>query len=161
MMVTRKNDAPLDFDYDLVKEQTRDNPIFYVQYAHARISSIIQKVLDEKLFLIDEKFIDNTDLSLLSNSHDIELIKIISNFPRVIEQSAIYREPHRVAFYLRDIASSFHSYWNLGNEDNNLKVLKIDNLEETRARLALVMSVKITISEGLRLLGINALEELR
>ena len=161
MMVTRKNDAPLDFDYDLVKEQTRDNPIFYVQYAHARISSIIQKVLDEKLFLIDEKFIDNTNLGLLSNSHDIELIKIISNFPRVIEQSAIYREPHRVAFYLRDIASSFHSYWNLGNEDNNLKVLKIDNLEETRARLALVMSVKITISEGLSLLGINALEELR
>ena len=161
MMVTRKNDAPLDFDYDLVKEQTRDNPIFYVQYAHARISSIIQKVLDEKIFLIDEKFIDNTDLSLLSNSHDIELIKIISNFPRVIEQSAIYREPHRVAFYLRDIASSFHSYWNLGNEDKNLKVLNTDNLEETKARLALIMSVKITISEGLRLLGINALEELR
>ena len=161
MMVTRKNDAPLDFDYDLVKEQTRDNPIFYVQYAHARISSIIQKVLDEKIFLIDEKFIDNTDLSLLSNSHDIELIKIISNFPRVIEQSAIYREPHRVAFYLRDIASSFHSYWNLGNEDNNMKVLNIDNLDETKARLALIMSVKITISEGLRLLGINALEELR
>ena len=161
MMVTRKNDAPLDFDYDLVKEQTRDNPIFYVQYAHARISSIIQKVLDEKIFLIDEKFIDNTDLSLLSNSHDIELIKIISTFPRVIEQSAIYREPHRVAFYLRDIASSFHSYWNLGNEDNNMKVLNIDNLDETKARLALIMSVKITISEGLRLLGINALEELR
>tara|TARA_B100001115_G_C15726897_1_gene353827 strand:- start:264 stop:824 length:561 start_codon:yes stop_codon:yes gene_type:complete len=161
MMVTRKNDAPLDFDYDLVKEQTRDNPVFYVQYAHARISSIVRKIEDEKLFLIDENFIDNTDLTLLSNSHDIKLIKIISNFPRIIEQAAIYREPHRVAFYLRDIASSFHSYWNLGNEDNNLKVLKIDNLEETRARLALVMSVKITISEGLSLLGINALEELR
>ncbi len=78
-----------------------------------------------------------------------------------IEQAAIYREPHRVAFYLRDLASSFHSYWNLGNEDNNLKVLNIDNLDETRARLTLIMSVKITISEGLRLLGINALEELR
>jgi arginyl-tRNA synthetase len=161
MMVTRKNDAPLDFDYDLVKEQTKDNPIFYVQYAHARISSIIRKVEDEKLFLIDEKFIDSTNLTLLSNSHDIELIKIISNFPRIIEQAAIYREPHRIAFYLRDIASSFHSYWNLGNEDNNLKVLNINNLDETRARLALIMSVKITICEGLRLLGINALEELR
>ena len=161
MMVTRKNDAPLDFDYDLVKEQTRDNPIFYVQYAHARISSIIRKVEDEKLFSIEENFVKNTNLTLLSNSHDIELIKIISNFPRIIEQAAIYREPHRVAFYLRDLASSFHSYWNLGNEDNNLKVLNIDNLEETRARLALIMSVRITISEGLRLLGINALEELR
>lgn len=161
MMVTRKNDAPLDFDYDLVKEQTKDNPIFYVQYAHARISSIIRKVEDEKLFSIDENFVDNTNLTLLSNYHDIELIKIISNFPRIIEQAAIYREPHRIAFYLRDIASSFHSYWNLGNEDNNLKVLNIDNLEETRSRLALIMSVKITISEGLRLLGINALDELR
>ena len=161
MMVTRKNDAPLDFDYDLVKEQTRDNPIFYVQYAHARISSIIRKVGDENLFSIDENFVKNTNLKLLSNSHDIELIKIISNFPRIIEQAAIYREPHRVAFYLRDIASFFHSYWNLGNEDKNLKVLNIDNLEETKARLALIMSVKITISEGLRLLGINALEELR
>lgn len=161
MMVTRKNDAPLDFDYDLVKEQTKDNPIFYVQYAHARISSIIRKVEDEKLFSIDESFVDNTNLTLLSNNHDIELIKIISNFPRIIEQAAIYREPHRIAFYLRDIASSFHSYWNLGNEDNNLKVLNIDNLEETRSRLALIMSVKITISEGLRLLGIKALEELR
>lgn len=161
MMVTRKNDAPLDFDYDLVKEQTKDNPIFYVQYAHARISSIIRKVEDEKLFSIDENFADNTNLTLLSNYHDIELIKIISNFPRIIEQAAIYREPHRIAFYLRDIASSFHSYWNLGNEDNNLKVLNIDNLEETRSRLALIISVKITISEGLRLLGIKALEELR
>lgn len=161
MMVTRKNDAPLDFDYDLVKEQTKDNPIFYVQYAHARISSIIRKVEDEKLFSIDENFVDNTNLTLLSNYHDIELIKIISNFPRIIEQAAIYREPHRIAFYLRDIASSFHSYWNLGNEDNNLKVLNIDNLEETRSRLALIMSVKITISEGLSLLGIKALEELR
>ena len=161
MMVTRKNDAPLDFDYDLVKEQTKDNPIFYVQYAHARISSIIRKVEDEKLFSIDENFVDNTNLTLLSNYHDIELIKIISNFPRIIEQAAIYREPHRIAFYLRDIASSFHSYWNLGNEDNNLKVLNIDNLEETRSRLALIISVKITISEGLRLLGIKALEELR
>lgn len=161
MMVTRKNDAPLDFDYDLVKENTKDNPIFYVQYAHARISSIIRKVKDEKLFSIDENFVNNTNLALLSNSHDIGLIKIISNFPRIIEQAAIYREPHRVAFYLRDLASSFHSYWNLGNEDNNLKVLNIDNLDETRARLVLIMSVKITISEGLRLLGINALEELR
>tara|TARA_B100000927_G_scaffold34061_1_gene24492 strand:- start:104 stop:808 length:705 start_codon:yes stop_codon:yes gene_type:complete len=161
MMVTRKNDAPLDFDFDIVKEQTKDNPIFYVQYAHARISSIIRRVGDEKLFLIDEKFVDNINLALLSNSHDIELIKIIANFPRIIEQAAIYREPHRIAFYLRDIASSFHSYWNLGNENDNLKVLNTENLDETKARLALIMSVKITISEGLRLLGINASEELR
>ena len=161
MMVTRKNDAPLDFDYDLVKEQTKDNPIFYIQYAHARISSIIRKVRDEKLFIIDENLINDTNLSLLANYHDIELIKIISSFPRIIEQSAIYREPHRIAFYLKDLASSFHSYWNLGNEDKNLKVLNTNNLDETKARLALIISVKITISEGLRLLGINALDELR
>ena len=117
MMVTRKNDAPLDFDYDLVKEQTKDNPIFYIQYAHARISSIIRKVRDEKLFIIDENLINDTNLSLLANYNDIELI--------------------------------------------NLKVLNINNLDETKARLALIISVKITISEGLRLLGINALDELR
>ena len=161
MMVVRKNDAPLDFDYDLVKEQTRDNPIFYVQYAHARICSVIRKVEDEGLFLVNDGTILESNFTLLSNSDDIELIKIISSFPKIIEQAAIYKEPHRVAFYLRDIASSFHSYWNLGNENNNLKVVNINNLEETKARLALIISVGITISEGLRLLGIKALEELR
>ena len=161
MMVIRKNDAPLDFDYDLVKEQTKDNPIFYVQYAHARICSVIRKVEDEGLFLVNDGTILESNFTLLSNSDDIELIKIISSFPKIIEQAAIYKEPHRVAFYLRDIASSFHSYWNLGNENNNLKVVNINNLEETKARLALIISVGITISEGLRLLGIKALEELR
>ena len=161
MMVIRKNDAPLDFDYDLVKEQTRDNPIFYVQYAHARICSVIRKVEDEGLFSVNDETILESNFTLLSNSDDIELIKIISSFPKIIEQAAIYKEPHRVAFYLRDIASSFHSYWNLGNENNNLKVVNINNLEETKARLALIISVGITISEGLRLLGIKALEELR
>tara|TARA_A100000164_G_scaffold337001_1_gene330205 strand:+ start:34587 stop:36326 length:1740 start_codon:yes stop_codon:yes gene_type:complete len=161
MMVIRKNDAPLDFDYDLVKEQTRDNPIFYVQYAYARICSVIRKVEDEGLFLVNDGTILESNFTLLSNSDDIELIKVISSFPKIIEQAAIYKEPHRVAFYLRDIASSFHSYWNLGNENNNLKVVNINNLEETKARLALIISVGITISEGLRLLGIKALEELR
>ena len=161
MMVTRKNDAPLDFDYDLVKEQTRDNPIFYVQYAHARICSVIRKVEDEGLFLVNDKTILKSNFTLLSNLHDIKLIKIISNFPKIIEQAAIYREPHRIAFYLREVASTFHSYWNLGNENNNLRVFNMNNLEETKARLALIMSVGITISEGLRLLGIKALEELR
>ena len=160
-MVIRKNDAPIDFDYDLVKEQTKDNPIFYVQYAHARICSIIRKVEDEGLFLVNDETILESNFSLLSSLHDIELIKIISSFPKIIEQAAIYKEPHRIAFYLRDIASTFHSYWNLGNENNNLKVININNLEETKARLALIMSVGITISEGLRLLGIKALEELR
>ena len=161
MMVIRKNDAPLDFDYDLVKEQTKDNPIFYIQYAHARICSVIRKVEDEGLFSVNDETILESNFTLLSNSDDIELIKIISSFPKIIEQAAIYKEPHRVAFYLRDIASSFHSYWNLGNENNNLKVVNINNLEETKARLALIISVGITISEGLRLLGIKALEELR
>ena len=161
MMVIRKNDAPLDFDYDLVKEQTKDNPIFYIQYAHARICSVIRKVEDEGLFSVNDETILESNFTLLSNSDDIELIKIISSFPKIIEQAAIYKEPHRIAFYLRDIASTFHSYWNLGNENNNLKVVNVNNLEETKARLALIMSVGITISEGLRLLGIKALEELR
>ena len=161
MMVTRKNDAPLDFDYELVKEQTKDNPIFYIQYAHARICSVIRKVSEEKLFDIDDKYLLKSEINLLDKNDDIELIKVVSNFPRIIEQSAFYREPHRLAFYLKDLASSFHSYWNLGNENADFKVINKDDIETSRARLSLIRSVGITISEGLSLLGIEALEELR
>ena len=161
MMVTRKNDAPLDFDYDAVKEQTKDNPIFYIQYAHARISSVLRKVEEDDLFSVDDKSLLDADISLLNQSNDIELIKVISNFPRIIEQAASFKEPHRLAFYLKDLASSLHSYWNLGNENNNQKVINPNNIELSKARVALLRSVGITISEGLRLLGIEALKELR
>ncbi|MBT5662957.1 MAG: arginine--tRNA ligase [Alphaproteobacteria bacterium] len=161
MMVTRKNDAPLDFDYELVKEQTKDNPIFYIQYAHARICSVIRRVKEDKLFEINDESLLESDVNLLDKVDDIELIKIVSNFPRIIEQSAIYREPHRLAFYLKDLASSFHSYWNLGNENADLKVINKEDINVSRARLALIRSVGITIAEGLNLLGIEALEELR
>ena len=161
MMVTRKNDAPLDFDYELVKEQTKDNPIFYIQYAHARICSVIRKVNEEKLFDTDDVSLLKSDISLLDKKDDIELIKTLSNFPRIIEQAALYREPHRLAFYLKDLASSFHSYWNLGNENTDFKVINKDDVDTSRARLSLIRSAGITISEGLNLLGIEALEELR
>ena len=161
MMVTRKNDAPLDFDYELVKEQTKDNPIFYIQYAHARICSVIRRVKEDKLFEVNDESLLESDVNLLDKVDDIELIKIVSNFPRIIEQSAIYREPHRLAFYLKDLASSFHSYWNLGNENADFKVINKEDINVSRARLALIRSVGITISEGLNLLGIEALEELR
>jgi arginyl-tRNA synthetase len=161
MMVTRKNDAPLDFDYEAVKEQTKDNPIFYIQYAHARISSVLRKVDEGDLFKADDKSLLDADISLLNQSNDIELIKVISNFPRIIEQSAFFKEPHRLAFYLKDLASSLHSYWNLGNENNNQKVINPNNIEVSKARVALLRSVGITISEGLNLLGIEALKELR
>ena len=161
MMVTRKNDAPLDFDYELVKEQTKDNPIFYIQYAHARICSVIRRVKEDKLFEVNDESLLDSDVNLLDKVDDIELIKIVSNFPRIIEQSAIYREPHRLAFYLKDLASSFHSYWNLGNENADFKVINKEDINVSRARLALIRSVGITIAEGLNLLGIEALEELR
>ena len=161
MMVTRKNDAPLDFDYELVKEQTKDNPIFYIQYAHARICSVIRRVKEDKLFEVNDESLLESDVNLLDKIDDIELIKIVSNFPRIIEQSAIYREPHRLAFYLKDLASSFHSYWNLGNENADFKVINKEDINVSRARLALIRSVGITIAEGLNLLGIEALEELR
>jgi arginyl-tRNA synthetase len=161
MMVTRKNDAPLDFDYELVEEQTKDNPIFYIQYAHARICSVIRRVKEDKLFEVNDESLLESDVNLLDKVDDIELIKIVSNFPRIIEQSAIYREPHRLAFYLKDLASSFHSYWNLGNENADFKVINKEDINVSRARLALIRSVGITIAEGLNLLGIEALEELR
>lgn len=161
MMVTRKNDAPLDFDYEAVKEQTKDNPIFYIQYAHARISSVIRKVDTDNLFNIEDKSLLKSDISLLDKSEDIALIKVISNFPRIIEQAAVYREPHRIAFYLKDLASTFHSYWSLGNENSDFRVINTENIDTSMARVALIRSVGITISEGLRLLGIEALDELR
>ena len=102
-----------------------------------------------------------SQINLLNEDSDIELIKIISNFPRIIEQSAIHMEPHRIAFYLRDLASSFHSYWNLGNQNSDFKVINTDDIETSKARVALIRCTGITISEGLRVLGIEALEELR
>lgn len=155
IMLTRKSDAGLDFDLKKVLEATKDNPVFYVQYANARISSVFRQ-LNEKNISLDNEALK---LDLLSHKAEIEIIKKISEFPRVVEASAIYFEPHRVNFYLYELAAMFHQLWNLGREEN-LKFIDEDNLELTKARLYLINACQITIASGLKVLGVEPVDKM-
>ena len=160
-MLTRKNDAPFDFDLAKVIEQSKDNPIFYVQYAHARCCSVLRNLESEAINLnIDLENIEASDLKNLNDESEIELIKKISSFPRIVELAAVNFEPHRIAFYLQELAAQFHSLWNKGNDNPGLKFIIKDNLEVTKARIYLIMALKIIISSGLDIFNIKAVEEM-
>ncbi len=149
MMLTRRNDQTIEFDFHKVKEQSKDNPIFYVNYAYARCKSI----LNSSNFKNNK--IDLDKISKLTEKKEIDLIKLLSQWPRVLEASAKYLEPHRVCFYLIDLASQFHSLWNKGNEDKNLRFILKEDKKISTARIALVNSVAITIESGLNVLSIK------
>ncbi|MEN0001348.1 MAG: arginine--tRNA ligase [Pseudomonadota bacterium] len=157
MMLYRKNSEPLDFDFDKVTEQSKDNPVFYVQYAHARCHSVFRQA--------NEQFGGNApapgQLALLSDEGELALIRKLSEYPRMIEAASNSREPHRIAFYLYDLASAFHSHWNRGAGDESLRFVKVNNPDLTGARLALVQGVLHVLSSGLSILGVNAPEEMR
>ena len=153
-MLTRKADAQMDFDFEKVVEASRDNPVFYVQYAHARIRSLHRKATEAGI----ETGTD-ADLSLL-DGRELALVKLAAQFPRIVEAAAIAREPHRVAFYLGDLAAAFHGVWNQGNDDAERRFLLTDRPELTRARLALASGIGIIINAGLALLGVTAAEEM-
>lgn len=159
IMLTRKNDAPFDFDLAKVIEQSKDNPIFYVQYAHARCCSVLRQMASNNLQLPNE--FDAKILQNLQDESEIEIIKKISNFPRMIEMSAINFEPHRIAFYLQELAAELHALWNKGTENPDLKFIIKDNLQLTQARVYLVLAVKKIIAEGLTIFNIKAVEEMR
>jgi arginyl-tRNA synthetase len=156
IMLTRKNDAGLDFDFAKVTEQSKDNPVFYVQYAYARIQSVFEKAKTE-LTDFDSALINNADLSLLSDETEISLIKKMAQFPRLIEQATESAEPHRIAFYLQDLASLFHGLWNKGGEHKNLKFVISENPNTTYARLAMIRAVSYVIEASLKILGVQAL----
>ncbi|MBM5782856.1 MAG: arginine--tRNA ligase [Pelagibacterales bacterium] len=160
IMLSRKNDTPFDFDLNKVIEQSKDNPIFYVQYAHARCCSVIRQFHatfeNEKL---DE--INDTVLKNLTDETEIELIKKIISFPRVVELSATTFEPHRINFYLQELSAIFHALWNKGGENPELKFIIKDNLEITKARIYMINALRIVISTGLDIFNIKALEEMR
>jgi arginyl-tRNA synthetase len=158
-MLTRKNDAPFDFDLAKVIEQSKDNPIFYVQYAHARCASVLRNLKSEHIE-INEK-IDEKILEKLNDEAEINLIKKIANFPRIIEMAAISYEPHRLAFYLQELAGDFHALWNKGMENPNLKFIIKEDLAITSARIYLILALKKTIKVGLEIFNIKALEEMR
>jgi len=162
MMLYRKNDAMLDFDFAKVLEQSRDNPVFYVQYAHARIHSVMRNV-DESGHEIEKsgKSLAAAQLDLLKDEAELAVIKRMSHYPRIIESSALAHEPHRIAFYLYELASDFHGLWNRGKELPQLRFILTDKTELTEARLALLAAVAQTIRSGLGILGVQPISEMR
>jgi arginyl-tRNA synthetase len=155
MMLTRRADAPLDFDFTKVVEASKDNPVFYVQYAHARISSLQRKAAEAGVNMDDP-----ADLSLL-DEEELALVKRAAQYPRVLEGAALAHEPHRIAFYLYDLAADFHALWNRGNDDPERRFLLENNPQLSRARLELALGIAQIIRSGLDLMGVAATEEMR
>jgi arginyl-tRNA synthetase len=161
MMIYRKNDAPLDFDFAKVTEQSKDNPVFYVQYASARCHSVFRQAreqLGEAAF--DRKALSK-EASRLTDESEIALIRKLAEYPRLIEAAAQAHEPHRLAFYLHDLASSFHGHWNRGTENPDLRFVKVTDRQLTYARLGLVQAVTDVLTSGLALIGAEAPTEMR
>ncbi len=160
MMLYRKNDAPLDFDFAKVTEQSKDNPVFYVQYAHARAASVLRNAQLAFPGLEAER-IGSADLSSIGDPAEIELIKHLAAFPKLVTAAARAHEPHRLAFYLFELASAFHQLWARGNDLPHLRFIQPGNLDATNARLALITATQQVISSGLLILGVDAPQEMR
>ncbi len=159
VMLTRKNDAPLDFDFDKVLEQSKDNPVFYVQYANARINSVLRKAREGGIPCDDASLVQ-ADLTLLDHPAELELARRIAEWPRLVEIAARGNEPHRVAFYLYDLASQFHALWNRGNDDASLRFIQ-DDKATAAAKIALARAAGVVISAGLGILGVTPVDEMR
>lgn len=154
IMLMRKSDAQMEFDLNAAVAQTRDNPVFYVQYAHARARSVLRaagKVSD----------LSQADLSSLTAPEELVLIRKLISWPRIVESAADAREPHRIAFYLYELAGDFHALWNAGRDDAALRFLQTDHPVETKARIALVEATATVIRSGLAVLGVHPVEEMR
>lgn len=160
VMLTRKNDAPLDFDFDKVLDQSRENPVYYVQYAHARGCSVIRRAVELEIDVCD-KILATTELSSIQHESELVVVKKLGEWPRLIENAARTNEPHRIAFYLYELSSDLHTLWNRGNEIPSLRFLQEDDKATTAAKIALVRAVCIVISAGLGILGVKPVEEMR
>jgi len=159
VMLTRKNDAALDFDFDKVLEQSKDNPVFYVQYAHARVASVLRKAAEQGI-AADDATLAAADLAQLSHPAEIALAQKIAEWPRLVEIAARTGEPHRVAFYLYELASELHAHWNRGNDEPTLRFLQ-DDPAVAQAKIALARASGVVISAGLAILGVTPAEEMR
>ncbi|ARD86216.1 arginine--tRNA ligase [Rickettsia bellii] len=155
MMLTRENNKTLDFDLIKVKEQSKENPIFYVQYAHVRTLSILSKAMETIPQSYNSFEAGTYDLSLLSSEEEIEIIKLLASWTKTLETAAKYFEPHRVAFYLINLASKFHALWNFGKENNDYRFIIENNVELTTARLALAKAIQKIIASGLEVIGVE------
>ncbi len=159
-MLTRKNDATLDFDFARVTEQSKDNPVFYVQYAHARVCSVLRRA-EEAGIATEDTTIATADLSKLDHAAELGLARKIAEWPRLVETAGRANEPHRVAFYLYELASDFHSLWNRGHDDPALRFLQEGDVATSSAKIALARAVAVVISAGLGILGVTPAEEMR
>jgi len=161
MMLYRKSDAPLDFDFAKVTEQSKDNPVFYVQYASARCHSVFRQAGEQ----LGQAHFDRAALAAASGSltdeGEIGLVRKLAEYPRLIESAALALEPHRLAFYLYDLASAFHAHWNRGTENPDLRFVKVNDRQLTLARLGLVQAVSDVLTSGLALIGAEAPTEMR
>ena len=160
MMLYRKNEAPLDFDFQKVTEQSRENPVFYVQYAHARICSVFRNAARDLQENLETAPVSEENLACLNDDAELAIIRRIAEYPRILEAAALAHEPHRVAFYLYELASDFHSLWNKGKDKPNLRFILQDSLKVTQARLALLRAVRYILGNGLRILGVTPVKEM-
>ena len=157
MMLMRKNEAPLEFDFAKVTEQSKDNPVFYVQYAHARICSVLRKAKEQGITVDDAKAVD---FHLLTDESETGLIRKIAAFPRMLEAAALAHEPHRISFYLHDLASDFHALWNKGKEAPQLRFIVEGQIGLSKSRLAFLAAIRYCIANGLRILGLRPVEDM-
>lgn len=161
-MLTRKADAQMEFDLDQAVAQTRDNPVFYVQYAHARCRSVLRAAVEMLgAFQVTDRALAGIDLEPLSAPPELAVLRRLAAWPRLIEGAALAREPHRIAFFLYDLAGDFHMLWNRGKDDSTLRFLQPDRPAETLARLALVAATAVVIRSGLDVMGVTPVEEMR
>jgi arginyl-tRNA synthetase len=161
-MLTRKADAQMEFDLDQVLATTRENPVFYVQYAHARCRSVLRAAAE--MFpdqTITDSALATTQVDTLTGEPEQAVMRRLALWPRTVEAAAIAREPHRIAFFLYDLAADFHMLWNRGKDDSTLRFLQVDQPAETRARLALVAATAVVIRSGLAVMGVTPVEEMR
>jgi arginyl-tRNA synthetase len=161
IMLTRRNDQTLEFDFAKVTEQSKDNPVFYVQYAHARAASVMRHAAEQ--FAGDDlsdAALAEAPLDPLSDPTELALIRELAGWPRVVESAAEAHEPHRIAFYLQDVAASFHALWNKGKDEAALRFIIAADPSLTRARLALVRGLAIVIASGLAVIGVEPVEEM-
>ena len=159
IMLTRKNDVALDFDFEKVLDQSKDNPVFYVQYANARVNSVLRKAREAGL-AVDDASLLAADHTQLSHDAEIAMLKKIAEWPRLVEIAARNNEPHRVAFFLYDLASDFHALWNRGNDEGQLRFLQ-DDPATSVAKIALARATSVVICAGLAILGVTPVEEMR
>jgi arginyl-tRNA synthetase len=157
-MLTRKADAQMEFDLDVVLATTRENPVFYVQYAHARCRSVLRAAAE---MFPELGGLADVDTSSLTAEPEMTVLRRLATWPRTVESAAIAREPHRIAFFLYDLAADFHMLWNRGKDDTTLRFLQADQKAETLARLALVAATATVIRSGLAVMGVTPAEEMR